>query len=224
MPDNTEVKATKHKNKIDVPKTDVSLRDDEFTRRFVFWMITLMVMIIIVGGAVLYWLIGEYVKQSNKNKSQDITISLLEKKKKDIELLKPNYDKIISKDSTTGKSDADLIFSAMPRDLGYSELIAMFEKMGAESGVKISTISKSGEDQQTTAPSPSSYEVTVSMEGEFSKILEFLLKTEKSARVLDFVSMNLSGSTRSGRVTASTAFRAYYQTPADISPTEQELK
>lgn len=223
MSDTTEVKTAKHKKKIDVPKTDVSLHDDKSTRRFVFWMITLIVVIILAGGAVLYWLIGEYVQQSNKNKSQDITIGLLEKKKKDIELLKPNYDKIISKDSS-GKSDADLIFSAMPRDLGYSELIAMFEKMGAESGVKISTISKSGEGEQVTVPSPSSYETTVSMEGEFSNIQEFLLKTENSARILDFVSMNLSGSTRSGRVTSSTTFKAYYQTPVDISPTEEGLK
>jgi len=220
---NTEAKTAKSKKKIDVPKTDVSLHDDKSTRRFVFWMIVLMVLILIAGGAVLYWQIGEYVKQSNKNKSQDITIGLLEKKKKDIELLKPNYDKLITKDSN-GKSDADLILSAMPRDLGYSELIAMLEKMGAESGVKISTISKSGEGQQVAAPNPSSYETTVSMEGEFSNIQEFLLKTENSARVLDFVSMNLSGSTKSGRVTSSTTLKAYYQTPADISPTEQELK
>lgn len=223
MPDNTTTKAAKNKKKIDIPKTDVSLHDDKSTRRFVFWMIALMVLIVLVGGAVLYWLIGEYVHQSNKNKSQDITIGLLEKKKKDIELLKPNYDKMIVKGSN-GQSDADLIFSAMPRDLGYSELIAMLEKMGAESGIKISTISKSGEANQASAPNPSSYETTVNMEGEFSKILDFIRKTENSARVLDFVSMNLSGSTKSGRVTSSTTFKAYYQTPADISPTEEELK
>lgn len=223
MPENTDAIAAKNKKKPSVPKTDVSLHDDKSTRRFVFWMVALMVVIVLAGGAVLYWLIGEYVHQSNKNKSQDITIGLLEKKKKDLELLKPNYAKVIA-GSGEGRSEADLILSAMPNDLGYSELIAMLENMGAESGIKISTISKSGEAKVAEAPSPSSYETTVNMEGEFSKILDFIRKTENSARVLDFVSMDLAGSTKSGSVTSSSTFRAYYQTPANISPTEEDLK
>lgn len=209
--------------KLEVPKTDVSQHDDKSTRRFIFWMVALIFLIILVGGGVLYWLIGQYINQSNKNKSQDITIGLLEKKKKDIELLKPNYEKITTK-GTDGRSDADLILSAMPTDQGYNELIAMLERMGVESGVKISTISKGGEGESAKAPSPSSYQATVSMEGEFSNILDFLRKTENSSRVLDFVSMNISGSTRSGKVSSTSTFKAYYQTPADISPTTKELQ
>lgn len=221
MPDKSSKQAKSQKPT--VPKTDVSQHDDKSTRRFVFWMVAIIVVIILVGGAILYWLIGQYVNQSNKNKSQDITIGLLEKKEKDIQLLKPNYEKIIAS-SDNGKSDADRILSAMPKDQGYSELIAMLENMGAQSGIKISTISKAGEGEVAQSPSPSSYETTVSMESDFNKILDFLRKTENSARVLDFSSMTLSGSTKSGQVSSTVTFKAYYQTPADINPTTKDLQ
>lgn len=218
-----ELKTSKNMKNPDAPKTDISQEDAKSTRRFVFWMVALIALTIIAGGAILYWLVGEFVTQSNKNKSQDITIGLLEKKKKDIQELKPNYEKIIAP-GENGKSDADLILSALPEDEGYDELIAMLEKMGQESGVKITTISKSGQSEEAQSPSPSSFQAAVNLEGDFAKILDFLKKTEDSSRVLDFVSMSLSGSTKSGVVTSTITFDSYYQGPASIEPTEEELK
>lgn len=219
MPD----KAQKSKKKVlAIPTTEASQHSEKSTRQFILWVTVIIVVVVLCGGAILYWLIGTFVNQSNKNKSQDITIGLLREKKTHVDALKPNYEKITAK-GPSGRSDADLILSALPTDQGYSPLIAMIEKMGAESGVKVTTISKSSDGGKTVSAGPLSYQVTVVMDGEFSAILEFLRKTEKSARVLDFTSMSIAGSTKSGKVSSTLTFKAYYQAPVDISPTTKEL-
>lgn len=208
-----------------VPKTEVSQVEDKATRRFVAIMIAIIVVTVLAGGGVLYWLIGKFVYQSNKNKAQDETIYLLEQKKTNIEKLRPNYEKITAK-GANGKSDADLILNAMPVDEGFRELIAQLERMGQESGIKVTSITKATAASGATAQSSvtSSYDVSVSLQGQSSKILEFLRKTEKSSRVLDFVSMDTSSAQGNEEPTATATFRAYYQGPANIKPTEKELK
>lgn len=208
-----------------VPKTEVSQGEDKATRRFVAIMITIIVVTVLAGGGVLYWLIGKFVYQSNKNKAQDETIYLLEQKKINIDKLRPNYEKITAK-GANGKSDADFILNAMPVDEGFRELIAQLERMGQESGIKVTSITKATAASGTTAQSSitSSYDVSVSLQGQSSKILEFLRKTEKSSRVLDFVSMDTSSAQGNEEPTATATFRAYYQGPANIKPTEKELK
>jgi Tfp pilus assembly protein PilO len=223
MPDNNTQQPAKKANV--VPKTEVSMSEDKATRRFIAIMISVIVVTVLVGGAVLYWLIGKYVFQTNKNKAQDQTIYLLQQKQTNLQQLKPNYDAITAK-GASGKSDADLILNAMPVDEGFRELIAQLERMGQESGVRVSTISKATTSStgSTSSSVTKSYDVTVNMEGDFPKILEFLRKTEKSSRVLDFVSMNTSKASTGSGSTATATFRAYYQGPADIKPTEKELQ
>jgi hypothetical protein len=41
---------------------------------------------------------------------------------------------------------------------------------------------------------------------------------------MDFVTLNITGSTKSGPVTASATFTVYYQLPANINPTEKGLE
>lgn len=208
-----------------VPKTELSSSEDKATRRFIGIMISVIVITVLVGGSGLYWLVNRYIYQTNKNKAQDQTIVLLQQKKVNLEQLRPNYEKITTKGSS-GKSDADLILNAMPVDEGFRELIAMLERMGQESGVRLISIDKAASSSGSAAISSGakSYDVTVNMEGPFSKILDFLRKTEKSSRVLDFVSMNTSSSPTGAGANATATFRAYYQAPADIKPTERELQ
>ncbi len=216
-------KQDKSKKIPEAPKTEISQHQDKSTNRFVFWMVFITVLIVIVGGAAIYWLAGEYVKQSNKNKSQDITIGLLNEKKKDLAELKPNYDKI-NQPGENGKSDADLILNAMPEDRGYDSLIAMLERMGGEAGVKIKTISSAKKDSASGGEKPISYEVTVALDGTSAQIFDFLTKTEKSSRVLDFVSMNLGGEIGGTKNNATITMNAYYQKPANINSTYKELE
>ena len=225
MPD--KPKPTSPKKALVVPKTDVSQDDDKSTRRFVYYMIALIILIIIAGGALIYWLAGNFVTQTNKNKAQDKTIGLLEQKKRDLAELQPNYDKITAP-GPNGKSQSASILSAQPENEAYKDLIAMVERMGQDSGVKIPSISKSSAAATTTTTDPTSavipYQISVSISGTFAQVEDFIKKTENSARVMDFVTLNIGGSTKSGPVTASATFTVYYQPPADISSTKKELE
>lgn len=222
MPDNP--KQTSPKKALVVPKTDVSQDDDKSTRRFVYYMIALIVLIIIAGGALIYWLAGNFVTQTNKNKAQDKTIGLLEQKKRDLAELQPNYDKITAP-GPDGKSQSASILSAQPENEAYKDLIAMVERMGQDSGVKIPSISKSSAGATTDATRVAiPYQISVSISGTFAQVEDFIKKTENSARVMDFVTLNIGGSTKSGPVTASATFTVYYQPPADISSTQKELE
>lgn len=224
-----ELKAKKP-NTDPVPKTDTSKQEDKSTRRFVFWMVFVTVVIILVGGVSLYWLVNKYIEQSNKNKSQDITIGLLEQKKKDLEALKPNYEKI-NAPGEKGKSDAELILDAVPESQAYDALIAMIERMAGESGGKVVTISsessESGSGEESGGGSDSSttpYNVSVEYEGSYEQTMDFLKKSEKSARVMDFVSMSLGGSIGGSKISPSITFKVYYKPPANIEPTTEQLK
>lgn len=221
-----KIKKTSKKPALSVPSTDLSQKDDRYTKQFIFYCIVACVVIVLAGGGLLYWLVGRYINQSNKNKAQDKTISLLQKKKTDLEALKPNYEKITASNGGQ-KSDADYILDAMPTDDGFKQLITIIERIGEESGAKVSSTTKDSGGaavSSAAASNASAYKVTVSLQGDFNNILEFLRRTEKSSRVMNFVSMSLSGSTSSGDVTATITFSVYYKGPADIAPKTKELK
>lgn len=78
MPDKPQQPSAK--KPLVIPKTDVSQDNDKSTRRFVYYMIALIALIVIAGGVLVYWLAGNFVTQTNKNKAQDKTIALLEQK------------------------------------------------------------------------------------------------------------------------------------------------
>ena len=230
MPEATKPPAI-NKKSAPRPQTDTSLGDDKATRNFVFAMVALTLLMLIVGGATLYWLIGRYVYQTNQNKAQDETIELLENKKKDIAALKPNFD-AIKAPGAGGKSEADLILNAMPTDEGFRQFVGMIENMAQKSNVRVSSLSKPGGGAGGTAAAlnsavalPSgvqSSQVSVPVEGSFDNVIAFLKATENSSRVMDFVSMSIGSTT--GNISVSPTFKIYWQAPANIQPTQRELQ
>jgi Tfp pilus assembly protein PilO len=214
------------KSKLKAPNTELSQYDDKSTSRYLFYMIAAMVVIVIAGGIAIYQLGRQYVTQSNKNKALAKTIGLLEQKKTDLAALKPNYEAITEK-GPNGKSDADLILNAMPADEGYKQLIAMIERMGQEAGVQIPGVQKSTSGTAIASGGTSGatpYQISISMTGTFAQVMDFISKTENSSRVMDFSTLSFTGSTRGGTVQASATFTVFWQKPADIAPTEQELQ
>jgi hypothetical protein len=230
MPESAPKSPVTNKKSPAVPQTDTSLGDDKSTRNFVYAMIAVTVLMLIVGGAALYWLIGRYVYQTNQNKAQDETIRLLEQKKQDIASLKPNYD-AIKAPGANGKSEADLILNAMPTDEGFRQFVGMIENMAQKANVRVSNLSKPGAAAGATAglnaaiPLPAgvqSSQVSVPIEGSYNNVIAFLKETENSSRVMDFVSMNIGDI--SGNISVSPTFRIYWQSPANINPTQKELQ
>jgi Tfp pilus assembly protein PilO len=215
------------KKAVEVPSTDMSQVENKASKRFIFWMIAVMVLAVLAGGALIYWMVGQYVTQSNKNKAQDLEIAALQTKQENLEKLKPNYEKIIA-EGANGVSDADLILRALPITKGYDDLVAMLEKMAQESGVKVTSVSQTGTSSDTgeggSSTTPIPYTFTVTLEGGYTGILDFLQKTEKSARVMNFSSMNLTGSSTGGSNQADITMQTYFQLPANISSTTEPLQ
>ncbi len=223
---NIKPKANPTKKHPVVPMTEVSMEQDKSTRNYLITVILIIFIVVLAGGIAIYWLWGAFSLQTYKNKAQDQTIGLLEQKKKDLVQLKPNYDKLILP-GFEGKSTQDQILIAVPTNDAFAELLAMVERMGNESNVKITSITRGGVPTIATkanAGGVSSYSITIAMEGTRGTVQDFLAKTEDSARVLDFISISYGDDMRDQKITADTSFMVYFQGPANISPTTKELQ
>lgn len=219
-PQQNPVQPTK---KVEHPKTPTSMEQKIATKNFLAIMGVVTAAVVLIGGYFAYSLGKSYIRSSNEVKAQDKEISLLKKKQTDLETLKPNYA-AITQPNESGISDADLVLRAVPVDEDYKTLIASLERIGAESGVKVTSVSQN--TNASAAPADSGLAKTlgfnVNIEGPYDKIFTFLQNTERSARVINFTNMTLSGN--SGTVTASLSMKTYWQPPADISSKMEPLQ
>ena len=92
----------------------------------------------------------------------------------------------------------------------------------SSSGSSSSTTSATSSDTSASSSQPQPFIFTVSLEGPYDKIIRFLDNTEKSARVINFKSMKISGS--GNAVKAELTMQTYYQDKANIDSTYEELK
>jgi Tfp pilus assembly protein PilO len=209
--------------RVEHPKTPVSMNDKLAAKNFLTIMAVVTVAVVIIGGYFIYQLGKTYVRTANEVKAQDKQISALKKKQTDLETLKPAYNSIIQ-EPTGGISDAELVLRAVPISEDYKSLIASLEKIGQESGVKVTSVSQTASTATSTGTTgqAKSFGFTVNLEGPYDKIFTFLQNTERSARVMNFSNMTLSGN--SGTVTASLSMKTYWQSPADISDKTEPLR
>jgi Tfp pilus assembly protein PilO len=219
----------KPKKKPEVPKTEISQSQDKSARNYIILMCVIIGLIVVAGGYIIYRLAMQFAYISNVNRAQDMLISALNTKQQNLDILKTKYDTIAQK-GANGVSEANLILSAMPVSVAYDNLIATLEAMGQQSGVQVTSVtlsdsqSQSGEansvSSQTTGI-PVSF--TVNVEGSYSAIIAFLQKTQQSARVINFNSMTITGSSGSS-LTANITMTTYYQPEANIDSTYEPLK
>lgn len=240
MPEEKVIQPEKKKEQVAVPETEISQAQEKTTRNYYIIMGVIIGATVIVGGYVIYRLAMAYGHSSNENRAQDIEINALLTKQKNLELLKPNYEAII-RPGANGVSDKKLIMNALPDSADYEKLIAILEKMGQESGVKVRSVSQGGDsagsssstnatnqDGNSSQPQPLTFSVDI--EGSYSAILEFLNKTEQSSRVINFASMDITGGSTgtatnaSGAITANLTMTTYFQDPANIAPTIKPLE
>lgn len=216
------------KKKLEVPKTEISQNQDKSARNHIILMCVIIGLIVVVGGYIIYRLAAQFTYISNVNRAQDMLISALNTKEKNLAELQPKYNAIIAK-AANGISQADIILSAMPATQAYDNLIATLEAIGQQSGVKVTSVTLS--DQSTTvAPETTSsqtggvpFAFTVNVEGNYGAVITFLQKTQQSARVINFNSMTVTGS-NGGDLSASITMTTYYQPEANIDSTFEALK
>ncbi len=223
--------------KVERPKTPISMNEKLETKNFLTVMILVTSVVVLVGGYFVYRLTQAYIRQANEVKAQDKLINSLKDKQEALEKLKPNYAAITTK-GANNISDADLVLRALPTTEDYKSLIASLEQIGKESGVKVTTVTQSGgavaasptptsttpgtPAASSTAAQPQALAFSVNIEGPYERIFVFLQNTERSARVMNFTSMTLSGN--SGTVSASLSMKTYWQAPANIASTMEPLK
>lgn len=224
---------TASKKKAEHPKTTVSMNDKLATKNFLTIMIAVSIAVVLFGGYFIYRLSNAYIRQANEVKAQDQLIASLKQKQTSLEELKPNYAAITQK-GANNVSDADLILRAVPTTEDYKSLIASLEQIGQQSGVKVTSVTQSNSPAAapsttstpaaatTSKTSASPLGFSVNITGPYEKIFTFLENTERSARVINFTSMTLSGN--SGSVSASLSMKTYWRPPANISSTMEPLK
>lgn len=86
----------------------------------------------------------------------------------------------------------------------------------------ITTNQSSATQSPASQVQPKPFIFTVSISGPYDRIVEFLKNTEKSARVIDFSDMDLSGTHEDTQ--ADLTMQTYWQEPANISDTKEDLK
>lgn len=233
------------KPKLEVPRTDVSQREAVSAGKYYLVVGLIILAIVLVGAYFINSLFNQYIKESNKIKAQDKTISLYKAKLDDLATLETAFKEM--KEKRGNLSDAERVMNALPQREEYRSLIAMMESIAASSGVTLSSVSNgsssgasnssstsssSGSSSSSTSSSSSSSSAkttspqnlvfTVSIEGDYGRLIAFLTNTEKSARVINFRDMKISG--EKDKITADLTMETYWQDKANIESTQEELK
>lgn len=229
---------TVKKPRLSIPNTQISLEDSQTTTNYIVITSIIIGAIILVGGYFIYNLTNNFLESSNRLKALDKQKSLLETKKNNLETLNNGDFKVIQNKRDGKTSDADLIMRALPYTEDQKNLYAMLEAMTKEAHISLLEISQTDQSASSSsasvvpAPTPNRDGVvkqlpkpvyfTVTIQGPYVALLDFLANTEKSSRVINFRKMKLDGS--STMLKAQIDFVSYYQDKADISDHQEDLK
>lgn len=241
------------KPKLVVPQTEISQREAVSAGKYYLVVGLIMVGILLVGGYFINSLFQQYIKESNKIKAQDKTISLYNKKVDDLAELESAYNAI--KEKKGNISDAERIMKALPAKEEYRSLIAMVENISNSSGVKLNSVSNgssgssSASGSSAPAATPSTSSSSSSTPGASSSSSSSSSSTTAKPQKLVFtVSIQgpydriikfLENTEKSARVvnfrdmklggegneiTADLTMETYWQPEAKIDSTYEELK
>jgi hypothetical protein len=153
-----------------------------------------------------------------------------------------NAPKLIEAYNQLG-SRKTLIEHALPNTSDFPQIVTIMEGMGATSGVNVKAVapalataeaapapaSNASGTTSGATPAPSTPAVTVSdyhfsvtVEGDYGKILNLLKNIEISARPMKVTSVSFTGN--SGSVGASIQLTTYYQSAANINDQKVEVE
>lgn len=215
------------KPKLEVPETEISKVEAKKTRNYLIIMVVIAILVVIIGGYFIYQMVQTNIKLGREIKSQDITIGKYNQVLDNLKELKPNYEKI-KQTSTGGISDADRILRALPITSDVKNLLGMMQNIGKQSGVEVLSITpQESSSIPSEAPAgkqaePQQLIYTTTITGSYPQIIQFLKNTEKSARVMNVRSMDISGDNEKLRVQLTMI--TYYQAQANINSTKEPLK
>ncbi len=121
-------------------------------------------------------------------------------------------------------SKSQLIANSLPTTPDFPALLSQFELLVAASGNRMGGIvpTPGSSAGQASADTPSNYDLTLSVNGNYDSILRLLHNIEISARPLQVTGLSMSGSTTT--MSAQIEMSTFYQGEATLKPKTEEVK
>lgn len=164
---------------------------------------------IAVAGLLGYFAIKPLINKAQLTAAEvtkvDHEIKALEQLKSDTEQLRSTYAAV--------KTERDAILKLLPVKNEEERLLVLLNTLALESGVVMSTFSPA-DPGAASVPALSIYGANLSVSGNYASLQKFLERMENSARFIDVISIDMSGSVATGGATTlGIALRvdAYYQ-------------
>lgn len=155
----------------------------------------------------------------------------------DLEQKLENAPKLVEAYKALGPT-RDLIANSLPNTADFPQLASIIENMASNSGVAVRSISPAtggsaepGASAPGTAapsapspsaPSPVPYMASVSVQGSYTRTVDFARSIQLSARPMQVTSVTMQGSGNS--IQSDFTIMTYYQPEADISDRKETVK
>lgn len=219
-------KSAPTKRTVSVPQTALTQAMQASMKSFLVMSILGTVVITLIGSYFIWALAQKNIETANKIKAQDIYMKLAEKKVRDLNDAEVKLADI-KKAGSNGVSDYELVTErSLPNSDDIGILLTMFQKLEADTLVKLDDISKqdtsAGTVATTTTPAivgdssnAQSFPLTFKATGTYEQIQKFLKKLEVSTRVFDFSNLKISGA--NGVTSIDMSYKLYYLPKQSIS-------
>lgn len=206
--------------KLIIPQTNLTQAMQSSVKNFLIIIGVGTALIVCIGGYFIWNLANKNVQAANKIKAQDIYMKLATEKSKSLS----DSESIVTelkKPQSNGVSDYELVTErTLPNTDDLGILLTMFQKLEADTLVKIDTITKQADGSTSTAsvatatPAVSdslvaqAFPLTFKATGSYEQIQKFLKKLEIANRVFDFSNLKISGA--DGQTSIDLSYRLYY--------------
>lgn len=178
--------------------------------------------IIVIAGLALNFLIREIILNSKVALAKQAAVHDLDEKI-------ANAPKLIEAYNQLG-SRKDLIAHGLPNTADFPETVSIIESIAGASGVKTRSVSPrttavssaSAASAAATSGSAKPTQFTLTVDGPYAKIMDFIKNLEKSARPMRVTSIDFKGSGAS--VSADLEMTTYYQDAVDVNDKTEVIK
>lgn len=207
MPDKSNAKkiAAPKKSATAVPQTPVSLAQQSSTRNFVIITIVITALVVLGGGYAIYTLANMNIKRALEVRAQDYYITLAQKKKSKLEDAEPQVVELKKADGSAPSTFDYVTKRVLPATGDFQGILTIFNTLEQTTLVNVESITRAGgtgttsstaasvATPTTTSSGAQSTQITLKVNSSQEQITAFLRAIERSARVMDFQSMKLSG-------------------------------
>lgn len=195
------------------PQTPKSIAQQQSLRNFLIISVVIIVITVLVGGYAIYRLINMNIHKSLEVRAQDYFITATNKKLQKLAEAEPKLEELKKAEGTEPSSFDYVTKRVLPVTPDFQGVLTIFNTLEQQTLVSVESISKAGSTGSgataTTTSTASSAggaqtsQVSLKVSGSQEQITTFLRAVERSARVMDFSSMKISGDKLSTTLTVS---------------------